>query len=53
MFHQLPHVLVLTISSIDPLLDLFLEESPTSISETPQETYKTTCRGQEHDEVGI
>ena len=35
MFYQLPHVLVLTISSIDPLLDLFLEESPTSISEHP------------------
>ena len=32
MFYQLPHVPVSLISSIDPLLDLFPEESPTSIS---------------------
>ena len=35
MCYQLPHVLVSPISSIDPLPDLFLEESPTSISEHP------------------
>ena len=35
MFYQLPHVLVSPISSIDPLLDLFPEMSPTSISEHP------------------
>ena len=40
MFYQLPHVPVLTISSIDPLLDLFLEESPTSISEHPPLVYE-------------
>ena len=33
MFYQLPHVPVSPISSIDHLLDLFPEESPTSISE--------------------
>ena len=33
MFYQLPHVPVSPISSIDPLLDLFPKESPTSISE--------------------
>ena len=35
MFYQLPHVLVSPIPSIDPLPDLFLEESPTSMSEHP------------------
>ena len=35
MFYKLHHVPVSPISSIDPLLDLFLEESPTSISEHP------------------
>ena len=35
MLYQLPHVPVSPISSIDPLPDLFLEESPTSISEHP------------------
>ena len=34
MFYQLPHVLVSLIPSIDPLPDLFLEESPTSLSES-------------------
>ena len=33
MFYQLPHVLVSHIPSIDPLPDLFPEESPTSMSE--------------------
>ena len=40
MFYQLPHVHVSPISSIDPLLDLFLEESPTSISEHPPLVYE-------------
>ena len=35
MFYQLPHVPVSPISSIDPLPDLFPEESPTSISKHP------------------
>ena len=35
MFYQLPHVPVSLIPSIDPLPDLFLEESPTSLSESP------------------
>ena len=35
MFYQLPHVSVSLIPSIDPLPDLFLEESPTSLSESP------------------
>ena len=35
MFYQLPHVPVSPISSVHPLLDLFPEESPTSISEHP------------------
>ena len=35
MFYQLCHVPVSLIPSIDPLLDLFLEESPTSLSEFP------------------
>ena len=35
MFYQLPHVPVSLIPSIDPLLDLFLEESPTSLFESP------------------
>ena len=35
MFYQLPHVLISLIPSIDPLLDLFPEESPTSLSESP------------------
>ena len=34
-FYQLPHVPVSPIPSIDPLLDLFPEESPTSMSEHP------------------
>ena len=35
IFYQLPHVPVSLIPSIGPLLDLFLEESPTSLSESP------------------
>ena len=35
MFYQLPHIPVSFISSIDPLPNLFPEESPTSISEHP------------------
>ena len=35
MFYQLPHVPVSPIPSIDPLPDLFPEESPTSLSESP------------------
>ena len=35
MFYQLPHVLVSLIPSIDPLPDLFPEESPTSQSQSP------------------
>ena len=35
MFYQLPHVPVSPIPSIDPLLDLFPEESPTSLPESP------------------
>ena len=35
MFYHLPHVPVSLIPSIDPLADLFLEESPTSLSESP------------------
>ena len=34
MFYQLPHVPVSLIPSIDPLPDLFPEESPTSLSES-------------------
>ena len=40
MFYQLPHVPVSSISSIDPLPDLFPEESPTSISEHPPLVYE-------------
>ena len=35
MFYKLPHVPVSLIPSIDPLLDLLLEESPTSLSKSP------------------
>ena len=35
MFYQLPHVPVSLIPSIDPLPNLFPEESPTSPSESP------------------
>ena len=35
MFYQLPHVPVSLIPSIDPLPDIFPEESPTSMSESP------------------
>ena len=35
MFYQLPYVPVSLIPSIDPLPDLFPEESPTSLSESP------------------
>ena len=35
MFYQLPHVPVSLIPSIDPLPDLFLEKSPTSLFESP------------------
>ena len=35
MFYQLPHVPVSPILSIDHLPDLFPEESPTSLSESP------------------
>ena len=35
MFYQLPHVPVSLIPSIDPFLDLFPKESPTSLSESP------------------
>ena len=34
MVYQLPHVPVSLIPSIDPLPDLFLEKSPTSMSES-------------------
>ena len=34
MFYQLPHVPISLIPSIDPLPDLFPEESPTSLSES-------------------
>ena len=40
MFYQLPHVPVSPISSTNPLLDFFLEESPTSISEHPFLVYE-------------
>ena len=40
MFYQLPHVPVSPISSIDPLIDLFLEKYPTSISEHPPLVYE-------------
>ena len=40
MFYKLPHVPVSPISSIDPLPDLFPEESPTSISEHPPLVYE-------------
>ena len=40
MFYQLPHVPVSPISSIDPLHDLFPEESPTSISKHPPLVYE-------------
>ena len=35
MFYQLPHVPVSLIPSIDSLTDIFLEKSPTSLSESP------------------
>ena len=35
VFYQLPHVPAFHIPSIDPLLDLFPKESPTSMSEPP------------------
>ena len=35
MFYQLPHVPASLIPSIDPLPDLFPEESPTSLSKSP------------------
>ena len=35
MFYQLPHVPISPIPSINPLPDLFPEESPTSMSEQP------------------
>ena len=35
MFYQLPHIPVSLIPSIDPLHNLFPEESPTSLSESP------------------
>ena len=35
IFYQLPHVPVSLIPFIDPLPDFFLEESPTSLSESP------------------
>ena len=35
MFYQLPHVPVSLIPFIDPLPNLFPEESPTSLSESP------------------
>ena len=40
MFYQLLHVPISPISSIDPLPDLFPEESPTSISEHPPLVYE-------------
>ena len=36
MFYQLPHVPISPIPSIDPLPDLFPEESPTSLFESPR-----------------
>ena len=38
MFYQLPHVSISLIPSIDPLPDIFPEESPTSLSESPPST---------------
>ena len=35
MFYQLPHAHVSLIPSIDPLPELFLKESPTSLFESP------------------
>ena len=35
MFYQLPHIPVSLIPSIDPLPEIFLEKSPTSLSESP------------------
>ena len=35
MFYQLPHVPISLIPFIDPLPDLFPEETPTSLSESP------------------
>ena len=40
MFYKLSHVLISPISSIDPLLDLFPEESPSSIFEHPPLVYE-------------
>ena len=40
MFYQLPHVPISPISSINPLLDLFPKECPTSISEHPPVVYE-------------
>ena len=40
MFYQLAHVLVSSISSIDPLYNLFPKEYPTSISEHPPLVYE-------------
>ena len=39
IFYQLPHVPISPIPSIDPLPDLFPEESPTSMSEQPPPIY--------------
>ena len=43
MFYQLPHVPVSPIPSINPLLDLFPDESPTSLSESPHYKKKGIC----------
>ena len=41
MFYQLPHVSLSPIPSIDPLPDLFPEESPTSMSEHPNLVFES------------
>ena len=41
MFYQLPHVPISLIPSIDPLPNLFLKESPTSMSEHPNLVFES------------
>ena len=49
MFYQLPHVPVFLIPSINPLPDLFPEESPTSLSKSPP--YITNVPSHASDEL--
>ena len=49
MFYQLSHVPVSLIPSIDPLIYLFPEESPTSLSESPPSI--TDVPSHAHDEL--